>query len=78
VAIATVAVTAVVLILTGSVAAVLNLGLFALVAMASLGLAGAVNFSPHGGRAAVCAVALVLVAAGSAWLLSTAFVGTLG
>jgi hypothetical protein len=78
VAIATVAVTAVVLILTGSVAAVLNLGLFALVAMASLGLAGAVNFSPHGGRAAVCGVALVLVAAGSAWLLSNAFVGTLG
>lgn len=78
VAIVTVAVTALVLIVTGSVAAILNLGLLALVAMASLGLAGAINFSPHGARAAVCGVALVLVAAGSAWLLSTAFVGTFG
>ncbi|MFL5689524.1 MAG: hypothetical protein ACJ77I_11080 [Chloroflexota bacterium] len=78
VAIVTVVVTAAVLVVTGSVAAVLNLGLFALVAMASLGLAGAINFSPHGGRAAVCAIALVLVAAGSAWLLSTAFIGTVG
>ena len=78
VAIVTVAVTAVVLIVTGSVAAVLNLGLFALVAMASLGLAGAIDFSPHRGRAALSGVALVLIALGSAWLLGTAFVGTIG
>ena len=78
VAIVTVVVTAVVLIVTGSVAAILNIGLLALVALASLGLAGAIDFSPHRGRAIASAVALVLVALGSAWLLGTAFVGTIG
>jgi energy-coupling factor transport system substrate-specific component len=78
VAVVTVVVTAVVLIVTGSVATVLNLGLLALVALSSLGLAGAIEFSPHRNRAAVSAVALVLVALGTAWLLSTAFIGTFG
>jgi hypothetical protein len=75
VAVATVAVTAVVLLVTGSAVAILNLALLALVALASLGLAGAVDFSPHRGRATVSAVALVLVAAGTAWILVNAFLG---
>jgi hypothetical protein len=77
-AIVTVVVTAVVLVVTGSGAAVLNAGLFAVVALASLGLAGAIDFSPHGGRATASAVALVLVVIGSAWVLEAAFIGTRG
>ena len=75
VAIVTVVGTAVVLLVTGSVNTLLNLGLLALVALASLGLAGAVNFSPHPWRAGLCGLAVVLVALGSAWLLSNAFIG---
>ena len=78
VAIVTVVVTAAVLIVTGSAAAVLNLGLLALVALASLGLAGAIEFSPHRNRAALSAIALVLISLGSAWLLEAAFIGTFG
>jgi hypothetical protein len=78
VAIVTVVVTAVVLIATGSAVTILNIGLLALVALASLGLAGAIAFSPHRGRAIASAVALVLVVMGSAWLLGTAFIGTPG
>ena len=66
------------LIVTGSAAAVLNLGLLALVALASLGLAGAIEFSPHRNRAALSAIALVLISLGSAWLLEAAFIGTVG
>jgi hypothetical protein len=73
VAIATVALTAVVLVATGSAVAVLNLGLIALVALASLGLAGATSLSCHRGRAILAAIALVLVAAGSLWVLVRAF-----
>ena len=57
-AIVTVVVTAAVLIVTGSAAAVINLGLLALVALASLGLAGAIEYSPHRNRAALSAIAL--------------------
>ena len=78
VAIVTVIVTAVVLIVTGSVNTVLNLGLLALVALASLGLAGAIEFSPHRNRAAVSAVALVLVVLGTRVVAHAAFIGTLG
>jgi hypothetical protein len=67
--------TAVVLLVTGSVNTVLNLALLALVGLASLGLAGAVNFSPHTWRAGLSGVAVVLVALGTAWLLSNAFIG---
>jgi hypothetical protein len=74
-AIVTVVVTAVVLAVTGSVNTILNLGLLALVALASLGLAGAVNYSPHPWRAGLSGFAVVMVALGSAWLLSNAFIG---
>jgi hypothetical protein len=52
----------------------LNIALLALVAMDSLGLAGAVSFSPHRVRAIVSAVALVLVVVGAAWVLINAFI----
>ena len=78
VGIVTVAVTAVVLLLTGSAARILNLGLLGLVALASLGLAGGSVFSPHRGRAILSGVALVLVSLGTAWVLNTAFIGAPG
>ena len=74
VAIATVIVTAVVLVVTGSAVRVLNLGLLALVALAALGLAGGAVFSIHRGRAILSGVALALTAAGTAWILGTAFI----
>ncbi len=77
VAIVTVIATAVVLIVTGSINTLLNIGLLALVALATLGLAGAIEFSPHRNRAVVSAVALVLIVLGTAWLLNAAFIGTI-
>jgi hypothetical protein len=74
IAVATVVVTAAVLLATGSAVRVLNLGLLGLVALASLGLAGAVAYSPHRGRAILAAVALLLVVGGIAWVLVNAFI----
>jgi hypothetical protein len=73
VAIATVVATLVVLVATGSAVRILNLGLAGLVALAAFGLGGAASFSPHRVRAAVSGVALVLVAAGTLWILVRAF-----
>jgi hypothetical protein len=70
----TIAVTAVVLLVTGSAATILNLGLLGIVGLACFGLAGATSFSPHRGRAVLSGVALVLVALGSLWVLLNAFV----
>lgn len=78
IAVAAVAATVVVCLTTGSAVFVLNLGLVALVALAALGLAGAAYLSPHVGRAALSAVALVLVVAGTAWVLVNAFLATPG
>ena len=72
--IGTVIVAAVILVVTGSAVVILNLALVALVALASLGLAGAVTFSPHRGRAIVSGVALCLVSLGALRLLAAAFV----
>jgi hypothetical protein len=72
----TVAVTALVLLLTGSAALILNLGLLGIVGLAAFGLAGAVSFSPHRWRAIASGVALILLALGTAWVLGGAFVGT--
>jgi hypothetical protein len=69
VAIVTVVATAVILLVTGSAVGVLNFGLLALVALAVLGLGGAVSFSTHRWRAILSAVALVLVVIGTAWIL---------
>ena len=70
----TVAVTAIVLLVTGSAATILNLGLLGIVGLACFGLAGATSFSPHRLRAILSGVALVLVALGSLWVLWNAFV----
>ncbi len=78
VAAVTVAVTAVVLLLTGSAALILNLGLLGIVGLAAFGLAGAVSFSRHRWRAILSGVALVLLAIGTAWVLGGAFVRTPG
>ncbi len=72
--IGTVIVAAVILVVTGSAVVLLNLALVALVALASLGLAGAVTFSPHRGRAIVSGIALCLVSLGALRLLAAAFV----
>lgn len=70
----TIAVSAVVLVATGSAATILNLGLLGIVGLACFGLAGATSFSPHRLRAILSGVALVLVALGSLWVLVNAFV----
>ena len=70
----TIALTAVVLLVTGSAATILNFGLLGIVGLACFGLAGATYFSPHRVRAILSGVALVLVALGSLWVLVNAFV----
>ena len=77
IAVGTVAVTTLVLIATGSAVTILNFGLLLLVALGSLGLAGAVSYSPHRTRAIVSAVALVLVVLATAWVLRV-FMDTTG
>jgi len=69
IAVAATLVVAVDVILTGGSVLALNLGLIALVALSTLGLAGATAFSPHRGRAWLSTVALLLVVAGTAWIL---------
>jgi hypothetical protein len=78
VAAVTVVVTAVVLLVTGSAAFILNLGLLGIVGLAAFGLAGAISFSPHRWRAIASGVALVLLTVGTAWVLGGAFIGTPG
>ncbi len=70
------ALTAVVCLVTGSGFAIVNLGLIGLVALASLGLAGATNFSTRRVRAAVSAATLILVSLGALWVLATVFLRT--
>jgi hypothetical protein len=69
VAIGTVVVTAVAVVTGGSQVLLVNLGVAGLVALALLGLAGAVSFTPHHGRGIVSAVALLAVAAGTVWVI---------
>jgi hypothetical protein len=76
IALATVAVAVIVCLATGSALAILNLGLIGLVTLSSLGLAGASAFSIHRWRATASAIALMLVSAGSLWVLGRAFLGT--
>jgi hypothetical protein len=67
--IATIAATVIILVVTGSAVTILNVGLAILVGLAAIGLAGAVTYSPHRFRAVGAAIALVLVALGTAWVL---------
>jgi hypothetical protein len=73
-AIGTTVVTAIVLLATGSMVRILNLGLLGIVALGTLGLGGAVAFSPHRWRAIVAAIALIAFLVGTAWLLINAFI----
>jgi hypothetical protein len=56
-------------IVTGSGLTILDLGLVGIVALATLGLAGAVSFSVHRGRATLSAVALAAIAGGTLLLV---------
>ena len=67
--IATVVVTALAVVLGGSQVLIVNLGIAGLVALALLGLAGAVSFSPHRWRGILSALALLAVAAGTLWVI---------
>jgi hypothetical protein len=70
VAIVATGITALVVLTRGISALVLDLGLIALVALATLGLAGAVAFSPHRGRAMASALMLGAVVIGTLWVLA--------
>jgi hypothetical protein len=59
-----------VILTSGRGATLIDLGLIGLVALLTLGLAGAVHFSPHRGRAVLALVAMVLVLAGSTWFVA--------
>jgi hypothetical protein len=72
-AIGTTVVTAVVALTTGRGPLLLDLGLIGIVALATLGLAGAVRFSPHRGRAILSAITLAIVSLGTLWILLQAF-----
>jgi hypothetical protein len=74
IAIVTVAITAVDCLTTSRTPTVLDLGVIGLVALASLGLAGAASFSPHRWRAILSALALLVVAGGTLWVLTFALV----
>jgi hypothetical protein len=74
IAIVTVAITAVDCLTTSRTPTILDLGMIGLVALASLGLAGAASFSPHRGRAILSALALLVVAGGTLWVLTFALV----
>ena len=64
--------TAVVVLLGGRGATLLDLGLIALAALLSLGLAGAACFSPHRGRAVLSALAMASVMVGILWFVAHA------
>jgi hypothetical protein len=69
IAIATVIAAGVAVLVVGSRVSILDVALVAVVALPSFGLAGAVTFSPHRGRAILAAMALGVVAAGTLWVL---------
>lgn len=64
---------AAVVLIAGSELRILDLALIGVVALPTLGLAGAVAFSPHRARAVVSAVALVVLAGGILWMLLQAY-----
>ena len=67
-------VTALVVVADGTVSTLLNVVVIALVAMATLGLAGATAFSPRRGRAIAAGIALGVVVAGALWVSYRAFI----
>jgi hypothetical protein len=73
IAITTLLLAALVILVAGSRLRLLDLALIGIVALPTLGLAGAVRSSPHRGRATGVAIALVALAVGIAWLLLQAW-----
>jgi hypothetical protein len=73
IALVALALVVVVVIALGDRLTILDLALMALAALPTLGLAGAVAFSPRRGRAILSALALVAVAAGVAWIALQAY-----
>ncbi|MET0771461.1 MAG: hypothetical protein ABWZ82_00125 [Candidatus Limnocylindrales bacterium] len=73
IAIATLVLAALVVLVAGSELRLLDLALIGIMALPTLGLAGAVRFSPHKGRAIVSALALLVIAAGICWLMFRAW-----
>jgi len=73
IAIATLVGSAIVILIAGKELRLLDAALIGIVALPTLGLAGAVRFSPHRGRAIVSALALVVLAAGIGWLMLQAW-----
>ena len=69
VAVGTVIVTVLAVVLGGSQVLLINLGIAGLVALALLGLAGAVSFTPHRWRGILSAIALLVIAAGTLWII---------
>jgi hypothetical protein len=78
VAVVVVVLVAAVVLLGGRGATVLDLGAIGLVALLILGLAGAVAFSPHRGRAMLAGLASVLVWVGVLWFVAAATLATPG
>jgi hypothetical protein len=72
-AITTLIAAALVVLVAGSELRLLDIALIGIVALPTMGLAGAVAFSPHRGRATVSALALVVLAVGILWLLFQAY-----
>jgi hypothetical protein len=68
IALVAVATTVIATLANGTQSRLVNLGVAGLVALALLGLAGAVSFTPHRGRGVLAAVALIGVAAGTVWV----------
>jgi hypothetical protein len=73
IAIATLVLAALVVLVAGKELRLLDLALIGIVALPTLGLAGAVRFSPHRGRAIGAAGALVVLAVAICWLLLQAW-----
>jgi len=73
IAIATLVGSAIVILIAGKELRLLDVALIGIVALPTLGLAGAVRFSPHRGRAIVSALALAVLAVGIGWLMYQAW-----
>ena len=76
VAVVIVIVVATMILVGGRGATLLDLGVIGLVALLILGLAGAVAFSPHRGRATMSGAASILVWVGITWFVATASIGS--
>ncbi len=73
IAVATLVLAALVILVAGQELRLLDLAFIGIVALPTLGLAGAIRYSPHRGRAMGAALALLVLATGIGWLLLQAW-----